>query len=45
MGTDPFQDLWNKTHNVPSTKLPVYEEIKDDEEIPDHEIMDDQDVV
>lgn len=35
MGTDPFQDLWNKTHNVPSTKPPVYEVDDYDEVVED----------
>lgn len=44
MGTDNhfFDDLFNKTHKVPDTKIPILEEIEED--IPDHEIMDDLDL-
>jgi hypothetical protein len=30
MGSSPFDDLWNVTHKIPSTKKPVYEGIDDD---------------
>jgi hypothetical protein len=32
MGSSPFDDLWNKTHHIPSTRQPVYDEVDDVDE-------------
>jgi len=44
MGSNPyFDELFNNTHKVPTTKQPVYDEVEDDEDLPDYDIFDDID--
>lgn len=35
MGSSPFDDLWNKTHHVPTTKPSIYEVDDYDETVED----------